>query len=274
MVTSFNGEDVDLIQLELNITAKSLVILKEIIDEFYVKKGILLDESHDVNHARAVVKNAIDIFHAIKYTVFKDVDSGGLDIINAMNKTKYRYAMSIIIAATFHDAYDHKYITDESVIKAIKNKITDFIKTVSDNPKEDAAIVFDTIDNMSWSKGVYRLSHNITHTPLNALVFDVVQDADRVEAIGPIGVRRNYLYTKHKICTSAEDIKVIRRFMIEHMKEKLILIYPALNCEVSKTMFESRHDYTLATLKKLQKEEKRNIVKKETWAQITGPIKT
>jgi uncharacterized protein len=252
-----------------DIITKSCIKFDEIIDEFYVKKGILLDESHDGAHALAVMENAIKIYAVFKFTVSKFPK-----LSNALNALNRHYMVLIIVASMFHDVYDHKYITDESVIKAIKDRINDFIKTVSDNPPADAAIIFDTIDNMSWSKGISRQKNNIKHTPRSQLIFDIVQDADRVEAIGPIGVRRNYLYTKHKVCNDIEDLKVIRKFMIEHMIEKLVLIHPALNFDISKKMFQSRHDYTVSMLETLQNEEKNNEIGAATWEKITCPVKS
>jgi len=260
---------------ELDIMAKSLDKLNQIIDEFYVKSGILLDDSHDADHALAVANNALGIFHALRDTKYGNSGSGYFGKFrDEINSQTHWYETMLIVTSMFHDSYDHKYITDETTIKAIKGQIAEFINTVIkekiDQPNQpklitNTDIVFDIIDNMSWSKGVYQRKNKITYVPLNQMLFEIVQDADRVEAIGPVGVRRNFLYTKHKICKGEEDYAVIRKYMIEHSKEKLVLIWSALNYQVSKKQWKDRHEFTVDILDKLEKEEETGIMNMRTW---------
>jgi uncharacterized protein len=146
------------------------------------------DESHDINHAIAVYSNAVDIANI----EFKDCD-----------KKILRYACLL------HDVCDHKYTTSISF-----EKLCEYIKSILS--EEQAKIVIDVIDNVSYSKQIKR-NRNVS-SPLTQRYLDIVSDADRIEAIGEVGIQRCIAYTIATNGKVPEDV-------VEHCRQKLIKLY-------------------------------------------------
>jgi uncharacterized protein len=156
--------------------------------EFVRDKTKHFDESHDINHAIAVYSNAIEI--------------ANIEFPNCDTKI-LRYA------SLLHDVCDHKYkhsISLDDLHAFIKSKLS----------KEQAQIVIDVIDNVSYSieiKGKRCLS-----THLSQKYLDIVSDADRLEAIGDIGIKRCIAYTRATNGKVPEDV-------VKHCREKLVKLY-------------------------------------------------
>src|SRR5699024_1358936 len=87
-------------------------------------------------------------------------------------------------AALLHDTYDDKLFNDVDQAKArVANKLTTI--GVSDEKQLE---IFKIIDNMSWSKQRFGKPE-----PLS-LAGQIVQDADRLDAIGAIAIARVIQY--------------------------------------------------------------------------------
>ena len=78
----------------------------------------------------------------------------------------------------------------------------------------------------------------------------IVQDADRLDAIGAIGIARTFAYGgKHGRTLDSS---------IEHFYEKLLLLKAMMHTEKAKELAESRHAFMESFLQEWEKEQGSN----------------
>jgi uncharacterized protein len=95
---------------------------------------------------------------------------------------------------------------------------------------------------------------------------DVIQDADRLDALGAIGIARTFNYGGHKsrpiynpdikpnMNLSKEEYKNSDSPTLNHFYEKLLLLKDLMNTETGRKMAEHRHDFMFAYLDQFYKE--------------------
>ncbi|HYF09992.1 MAG TPA: HD domain-containing protein [Candidatus Paceibacterota bacterium] len=103
-------------------------------------------------------------------------------------------------------------------------------------------------------------------TPMKTKEGMVVQDADRLEAIGAIGIARTFAYGGHKNReiynpevaavehASSEEYKKNNSHTIAHFYEKLLLLKDRMNTAAAKKMAEGRHKFMEEYLDRFYKE--------------------
>lgn len=159
-------------------------------------------------------------------------------------------AFIALAAATLHDTYDDKLFADVIVAKqAVATMLTNIGVTSAQQ-----AEIFQIIDNMSWSKQRFGQPE-----PLS-LAGQIVQDADRLDAIGAIaiarviqyGVQKNHILydpqmPPRQLRTKAEYRDATGETMINHFYEKLFLLKNYLNTPEGKRIGAKRdqamHDF-------------------------------
>lgn len=129
-------------------------------------------------------------------------------------------------------------------------------------PAEEIQRICDSIAHISWHTSVATSA-----TKRKASLEErVVQDADRLDALGAIGIARTFAYGGHKghaiydpnippnLCASKEEILKNKGTSINHFYEKLLRIKEKLNTKTAKTIARKRHQFLKAFLKQFYQE--------------------
>lgn len=167
---------------------------------------------HDVGHTLRVYQNAITI---------------------AQKETDCRMEI-VALAALLHDVDDHKLFSTENNENARR-----FLKQ-QQVKQEDIESICQIINLVSFSKNKGR--HPDT------LEGRIVQDGDRLDAIGAIGIARAFAYGGEHGRTMESSI--------DHFHEKLLLLKDEMNTETGKEIAENRHQFLLDFLCEYEKEMK------------------
>lgn len=150
------------------------------------------------------------------------------------------------LGALLHDIADAKFHNgDESVGP---KKARDFLEG-QEVSEEIIAHIESIIKYVSFKSS---LSGDI---PFASLELDVIQDADRLDAIGAIGIARCFNYggfknrvlydpeISPKLNMSKEEYKKSASPTINHFYEKLLLLKDKMNTATGKRIAEDRHMY-------------------------------
>lgn len=149
------------------------------------------------------------------------------------------------LGALLHDIADSKFHEgDESVGPKIAR---DFLE--SENVDEEIIThVVHIIKNISYKGGNFEKK-------FSSLELDVVQDADRLDAIGAIGIARAFNYGGFKNRAlydpkiapnsrmSKEEYKKNDAPTLNHFYEKLLLLKDKMNTDTGKKIAKERHRY-------------------------------
>lgn len=147
------------------------------------------------------------------------------------------------MAALLHDVADHKFIKKGDENERI---IENWLKSLGLNQKI-ANEITEIIENLSY-KGAG------VDTPMRTIEGKVVQDADRLDAIGAIGIARTFAYGGYKgnpihvpgakptYHDSFETYKKGSASTINHFYEKLLLLKERMNTESGKKEAIIRHE--------------------------------
>lgn len=149
------------------------------------------------------------------------------------------------LGALLHDIADSKFHDgDESVGPKVARAFLE-----SQNVSEDVIhAVINIIENISFKGGHFEKK-------FNSIELDIVQDADRLDAIGAIGIARTFNYGGFKNRTlydpeiapnlnmSKEEYKNSQAPTINHFYEKLLLLKDKMNTETGKQIAQQRHHF-------------------------------
>ena len=148
-------------------------------------------------------------------------------------------------AALLHDVCDIK-LTGTS-LETQQDKIREFLGELQ-YASADIAHIEQIIAHMSFRDGFDKKT-------FSSKELDVVQDADRLDAIGAIGIARAFSYGGHKnremhdpdvppaAFSSKEEYTSAASPTINHFYEKLLKLKSLMNTDTAKQIAESRHRF-------------------------------
>ncbi len=215
-------------------TAEQVSLLSE--TEQFVKVTLASDSTgHDWWHISRVLSNARKIAERERQTCDQLV---------------------VELGAMLHDIADWKFHNGD--VKAGGNKAREWLSAKRVDP-----IVVDhvcmIVDTISW-KGAG------VENKMSTIEGKIVQDADRLDAIGAIGIARTFAYGGHagrsmydpdlapSLHSTFEEYKQSKSHTINHFYEKLLLVKDRLNTESARSLAEARHQYMASFLEQFYAE--------------------
>lgn len=161
----------------------------------------------------------------------------------------------IELAALLHDIGDWKINTSGKSEEVVLRETCD----VLGYPPELTEKILDIILHMSYSKNISR-KQNLS------LEGKIVQDADRLDALGAIGIARAFAYggwkereiynpdIEPRIITSLTDYKSSKSTTINHFYEKILQLRSQMNTKTAKRLARSREKFINTFLKEFYAE--------------------
>ncbi len=200
----------------------------------FVKESLVDAESgHDWFHIERVYKTALTI-----------------------NQTEKANELIVSLAALLHDIADSKFHDGNEELGP--QKAENFLKQIGVEPLVIAEVK-QIIRNLSFKTSLEQSSYH-------SKVLAVVQDADRLDAIGAIGIARTFNYGGYKNRSiynpeippiqniSKEAYKNSTAPTINHFYEKLLLLKDRMNTPTGKKMAQQRHEFMLNYLEQFYAE--------------------
>jgi uncharacterized protein len=188
--------------------------------------------------------------------------------LNAQSIAKEEKVNLLIVSlgALLHDIADAKFHDgDESIGPKVASEFLASIKV------EQKVIdhVIDIIENISFKSSLGDKTG--THERFNSLELQIIQDADRLDAIGAIGIARAFNYGGYKnrelhnpkvppnLNMTKEEYKKSTAPTINHFYEKLLLLKDKMNTTTGKRLAKKRHQFMLDYLEQFAKEWSGNL---------------
>jgi len=200
----------------------------KLIEDFVKKTLIDAEKGHDWYHIERVRNMALEI---------SKKEGGNIEIIE--------------FAALLHDISDAKFNGGDYEAGAkISRNILEKCNIETHKIEEIVRI----IDNISFKGGILQ-------EEIDSLEFKIVQDADRLDAIGAIGIARTFQYGGYKnreiynpdikpqIYSSSEKYHKSEAPTINHFYEKLLLLKDLMNTETASKIANIRHEFMQDFLK-------------------------
>lgn len=159
------------------------------------------------------------------------------------------------LAALLHDIADSKFYDGDEEIGP--KKALAFMMNQGISIKIQAKVI-DIIRQISFK--------NKNNLPNKSMELKIVQDADRLDAIGAIGIARTFNYGGYKnrsiynpeikpvLTMTKDEYKRSEAPTLNHFYEKLLLLKDLMNTERAKRIAVERHEFMESFLKQFYKE--------------------
>ncbi|WP_254871220.1 HD domain-containing protein [Bacillus sp. Marseille-Q1617] len=160
----------------------------------------------------------------------------------------------IELAALLHDVPDEKLNSSKEEGKRKLERFVSLLSLHEDEKKE----LYDIIFSISYKGG--------NEETLSSIKAMIVRDADRLDAMGAIGIARTFAYGGKKGQSLYDPDIAVRSDMtlseyrtgksssIHHFHEKLLKLKDLMCTETGKILAEERHVYMLGFLKQFNRE--------------------
>ncbi|MCJ0741351.1 HD domain-containing protein [Pedobacter montanisoli] len=173
-----------------------------------------------------------------------------------INQTEQANSLIVALAALLHDIADSKFNNGDEEIGP--QKAGEFLTSINVDQEvinEVKLIIRHLSFKASFDKNSYQSKE-----------LNVVQDADRLDAIGAIGIARAFTYGGYKnrvlynpeikpnLNMTKEEYKNAVSPTLNHFYEKLLLLKDLMKTETGKKMAQQRHDFMLAYLEQFYAE--------------------
>lgn len=192
-----------------------------------------VESGHDWFHIERVYKNALHILETEKAN--KEI---------------------VLYGALLHDIADSKFHGGDETIGPLK--AAKFLQSI-EVEQEVINHVVKIIENISYKGGNFERK-------FSSIELDIVQDADRLDAIGAIGIARTFNYGGFKnnlihdpelvpkLKMTKEEYKNHKGTTINHFYEKLLLLKDLMNTTKGKEIAAQRHQFMLSFLSQFYSE--------------------
>ena len=223
-------------------------------DEDLVLVRKLLSETDDVSvrsAAEQILRTAQDTEEELKALTDKAVayitdlfrnDAGGHDAehtlrvwANAIRIARNEPGCSlktVALGALLHDADDHKLFKTENNANA-----RGFL-SANGIPDREADRICEVINSVSFSR-------NRDRSP-ETLEGKIVQDADRLDALGAVGIARTFAFGGEHGRPLSDSL--------QHFRDKLLLLKDLMNTQTAKAEAVHRHEFLVEFMKEYEKE--------------------
>jgi uncharacterized protein len=163
----------------------------------------------------------------------------------------------VSLGALLHDIADAKFNGGDETVGPRMAK--DFLISLGVDKKAIEHVV-KIIENISYKSSLD------SKKSFKSKELQVVQDADRLDAIGAIGIARAFNYGGYKnreiynpeiapnLQMTKEEYKKSQAPSINHFYEKLLLLKDKMNTESGKKLAEKRHQFMMDYLEQFYKE--------------------
>lgn len=177
---------------------------------------------HDFSHIERVRKMALRI---------AEIEGGNVRIIE--------------LAALLHDVADSKLGgTSENVDQYLRPRVSE----------QDRQHILDIINSLSFKGG--------DRPPMKTLEGKIVQDADRLDAIGAIGIARTFQFAGHfqepmyvpGLAPREPGDRTGTTSALHHFDEKLFRLKDLMNTKTAKIIAEDRHQYMREFVERFKQE--------------------
>jgi uncharacterized protein len=160
------------------------------------------------------------------------------------------------LAALLHDIADSKFHDGDETVGP---KVAREFLTSENVSEETINHVVAIIENISFKGGNFEKK-------FTSKELEIVQDADRLDAIGAVGIARTFNYGGYKnreiynpeiepnLNMSKEKYKNSTAPTINHFYEKLLLLKDKMNTETGKKIAQQRHEFMETFLEQFYKE--------------------